>query len=310
MKTEEERDAARVLVVEDMAEQARLISALLEREGYGVEWAASVDQALEMMETADFDIVATDLVMPGKGGQELVAEVRKRHPLVPVIVVTAHGDGAEAAQALRRGATSYVPKARLREELTRTVASVLSIALEERGRIAILRKMTAFHVQFELENEQKLVGPLVRFLQDAVAAVLPAANETQLTHLGVALQEALVNAMHHGNLEVSSEARTGDGHEWRRQIAERLADPLYAERRVRCDFRLDQGEVTCRIEDEGSGFDISGVPDPTDSENLLKGSGRGLFLIGAFMDEVLHNESGNRITLRKRLVPAPQAATH
>jgi CheY-like chemotaxis protein len=306
VKSSEERDRARILVVEDIEEEARLITAILERAGYETSLATTVPEALAAIAEGSFDLVATDLVIPGKGGVELVMELRKRYPQVPVIVVTAHGDGAATAQALRRGASSYVPKAQVLQELVRTVDSVLAVALEERDRNHVLLRMTEFHLVFELENEQNLVGPLVRFLQEAVSAVEPEASETQLTHLGMALQEAIVNAMIHGNLEVSSSARADGGEEWNRLIAERQKSPAYGARRVHLDFRLHNGRVTCAVEDEGPGFDVSAVPDPTDSENLLKGSGRGLFLIGAFMDEVRHNESGNRITLSKNLVVEPR----
>lgn len=285
-----------------------MITAVLERVGYETRRASTVPEALAAMAEHPFDLVATDLVMPGKGGVELVIELRKRYPQVPVIVVTAHGDGAATARALRRGASSYVPKAQVLQELVRTVDSVLAVALEERDRNQVLLRMTEFHLVFELENEQNLVGPLVRFLQEAVSAVEPEATETQLTQLGMALQEAIVNAMMHGNLEVSSATRADGGEEWNRLIAERQKDARYGARRVDVDFRLHEGRVTCAIEDEGPGFDVSAVPDPTDAENLLKGSGRGLFLIGAFMDEVHHNEAGNRITLSKNLVPAPRVA--
>ena len=54
------------------------------------------------------------------------------------------------------------------------------------------------------------------------------------------------------------------------------------------------------IRDEGPGFDPHTLPDPTDAENLLKPSGRGVMLIRTFMDMVGFNESGNEITMIKR----------
>ncbi len=54
------------------------------------------------------------------------------------------------------------------------------------------------------------------------------------------------------------------------------------------------------IRDEGSGFDRSELPDPTDPENLLKSSGRGVMLMQTFMDEVIFNDRGNEVTLIKR----------
>jgi anti-sigma regulatory factor (Ser/Thr protein kinase) len=64
--------------------------------------------------------------------------------------------------------------------------------------------------------------------------------------------------------------------------------------------RLALEEAVWVIRDKGSGFDPSKLADPTDPENLLKSSGRGLFLIRTFMDEAHHSESGNQITMIKR----------
>ena len=67
----------------------------------------------------------------------------------------------------------------------------------------------------------------------------------------------------------------------------------------RMDGYFENG-VQIAIRDEGKGFDPGSLPDPTDPENLIKASGRGLLLMRAFMDDVFHNETGNEVTLIKR----------
>ena len=54
------------------------------------------------------------------------------------------------------------------------------------------------------------------------------------------------------------------------------------------------------VRDGGSGFDITQVPDPTDPENMLRPSGRGLLLMQTFMDEFHFNDIGNEVTMIKR----------
>jgi anti-sigma regulatory factor (Ser/Thr protein kinase) len=63
---------------------------------------------------------------------------------------------------------------------------------------------------------------------------------------------------------------------------------------------MDATAAVFVIRDEGPGFDVATVPDPTDPENFTKPSGRGLLLIRTFMDEVKHNAAGNEITLVRR----------
>ncbi len=68
---------------------------------------------------------------------------------------------------------------------------------------------------------------------------------------------------------------------------------------VTIELAIDETKVEITIEDEGAGFNASGLEDPTADENLLKESGRGVMLIRSFMDEVRYNDVGNRVRLVK-----------
>ena len=82
-----------------------------------------------------------------------------------------------------------------------------------------------------------------------------------------------------------------------------MRDESYASRRVVVGAQFDERSFRCSVRDEGPGFDPASVPDPTDSENLLKTSGRGMYLISMFMDRVEHNDSGSEIVMTKNLIP-------
>ena len=68
---------------------------------------------------------------------------------------------------------------------------------------------------------------------------------------------------------------------------------------VRFTARESADAIEYTIADEGPGFDVTSLPDPTAPENVLNVSGRGILLIRTFMDSVEFNETGNRITMRK-----------
>ncbi len=289
----------RVLIVEDSPDQALLITRLLESAGYSAEVADDATEALTLIERDPPDLVATDLVMPGMSGLELVEAVRADHPFVPVVLMTAVGTGEIAVEALRRGAASYVHKGRLFEDLLPTVEKTLELAREKREQERIHECLVESTLAYRLENDQSLVVPLVSHIQESIKSIRPSQDEGQLMQIGVALQEALLNAMHHGNLEVGSELRQDGSQAYHHKIEERLRDPRYADRRVHLNVRLSRERLECEVLDEGAGFDLSEVPDPTNPENLLKASGRGLYLILAFMDEVSHNESGSEIRMVK-----------
>ena len=128
---------------------------------------------------------------------------------------------------------------------------------------------------------------------------MPEWSNRDCLQIGMAIDEAVVNAMHHGNLEVSAHLRDGDDAEYYRQIRERRQQTPYCDRKVHVQAEFSDQHVCIQISDEGRGFDPAGIPDPTDEENIQKVGGRGLFLIRSFMNQVVHNQAGNQITFTK-----------
>jgi anti-sigma regulatory factor (Ser/Thr protein kinase) len=131
-----------------------------------------------------------------------------------------------------------------------------------------------------------------------------------LIRLGVALHEALTNAMYHGNLELDSALRQDGTEAYFRLAEQRRHVHPYRSRKVEVAVQESPLEGRYVICDAGAGFDPMAVwCDPTDPANLERPSGRGLFLIRTFMHEVRHNARGNEITLvhRRRSAHGPAA---
>jgi CheY-like chemotaxis protein/anti-sigma regulatory factor (Ser/Thr protein kinase) len=287
-----------VLVAEDSPTQALEIKALLEDGGYQTEMAANGLKALEIIARAPPDIVLTDLVMPEMNGLELVEAIRRDFPAVPVILMTAHGSEEIASRALQQGAACYVPKAKLEEDIFTTLERILAVTKPERHRMHALESLAQTEYKFILHNDPELIPPIVGHLEELLGW-LRLCDKTESMRVAVALQEALVNAIDHGNLEVSSELRQQDEQNYCALVAERRRQPPYRDRRVYLAAKLSPAEVVYHIRDEGPGFDPSTLPDPADPANLERIGGRGLMLIRTFMDKVFHNQSGNEITLIK-----------
>ena len=125
-------------------------------------------------------------------------------------------------------------------------------------------------------------------------------DETDRLRVSVALEEALSNAIHHGNLEVTSDLREQDDNAYYDLIRRRQHESPYSQRSVDITVKMSDRGSEFVICDQGPGFDVSSLPDPTDPANLEKASGRGITLMKAFMDEVMYNETGNAVTLIKR----------
>ena len=249
-------------------------------------------------------MVLTDLQMPDMNGLELVLEIRSRHPALPVVLMTGHGSEDVAAQALRSGAASYVPKQHLARDLLEVIETVLEAASAKRRHHRLMDCLTETEAHFVLDNDQALIAPLVGHLKDGLA-LMSGADDTTLLRVSVALREAVLNAMEHGNLELDSTLREQDGDAYHRLGEERRRQEPYHDRRVYVIAHETPEESVYVIRDEGPGFDPTSRPDPCDPANLGRASGRGLLLIQTFMSEVRHNARGNEITLIRRAGRAP-----
>jgi serine/threonine-protein kinase RsbW len=111
-------------------------------------------------------------------------------------------------------------------------------------------------------------------------------DDDEVYWLVTALREALANAVRHGN----------------------RAQP---EREVRVDCTIEDRTVTIRVEDEGDGFDPATIPDPTNPENLLRPSGRGIFYMQQFMNRVEFSRAANggtAVLMVKELQPTTRSA--
>ncbi|MEO8269877.1 MAG: response regulator, partial [Aureliella sp.] len=117
---------ALILVVDDSPTQALCMRRLLQG-CFDVMTVANGKLALAAIHEKVPDLVVTDLHMPEMDGLELVEALREEHPALPIVLTTSQGSEEIAWQALRRGASSYVPKRHLRKELLPTVARFVSM---------------------------------------------------------------------------------------------------------------------------------------------------------------------------------------
>jgi CheY-like chemotaxis protein/anti-sigma regulatory factor (Ser/Thr protein kinase) len=294
------RDRTTILVVDDAALDRRLAGRTIEKNpNLRVIYANDGEEALVAIEHYAPAAVVTDLQMPVMDGLRLVEEVRSRFPAVPVILMTGNGSEDIAIEALRGGAVSYIPKSVLSHQLLPVLQQVLGAAKSDRRQQRLLGAMCEFDCRFEIENDPALVPPLLDYFREHLER-FGICDQTQRTRVGIALEEALLNGLYHGNLELSSALREDGSGAFEKLGRERRQISPFKNRRLEVRARLIPAEAVFVIRDRGPGFDVAALPDPTDPANMERASGRGLLLIRTFMDSVSHNAAGNEITLIKR----------
>ncbi len=115
----------KILVVDDSEGTRNLCSKILEKEGYAVQTAENGEEALKLVNENSFDLIVTDLMMPVMDGMELLEQVKKSNPRMPVIIITAYASVATAVEAIKKGAYDYVPKPFNPGELQVTIEKAL-----------------------------------------------------------------------------------------------------------------------------------------------------------------------------------------
>ena len=210
--------------------------------------------------------------------------------------MTARGSEEIAARALEAGAASYVPKKLLVRELVEVVRRMLDVFRERKSDSRLLGHLRA--ASFILENDLDLLSSLVSYLT-RVLRDSGMFDESDCHRLSTALDEALTNACYHGNLggalgdTRSRPARvpgSREGAPARRPLL-RSAHSRQREPGIRGGVLRHPGR--------GRGFDAAAVRDPTAPEQLERPTGRGIFLMKTFLDEVRYNITGNQVTLLK-----------
>ncbi|MER3428520.1 MAG: hypothetical protein C4334_10545 [Pyrinomonas sp.] len=262
----------RILIVDGNDELRRTLEGALAELGHEVVAVGSGDEALAREDLADFDLVISDLVEDGAAGMQLLSELKQKRLLIPVVVSTSETPSPGIIKAFRMGAANYLRRPYDPEELQQIVEKTLSYKLrfiEEAKLLPYVRE----RIEFELPSDLKLMNGVLNYLMERIIKLGIVKPES--SNLFVALDEAIANAIIHGNKN----------------------DP---NKIVRITAELTPKEARFTIEDEGEGFDVGSVPDPRDPANLFKPSGRGVLLIFNIMDEASYNERGNRLTMVKR----------
>ena len=138
---------------------------------------------------------------------------------------------------------------------------------------------TTSRVSFTLDSSLESVDKVEQTAEQF--ATRAGFDEDTVSHIAMAVREAAVNAVLHGN----SYDKT---------------------KHITASFETTTDSLIIRIADQGSGLDPETLPDPLAPENILRGSGRGIFLIRAFMDEVNFRQlhPGTELTLIKHRTPA------
>ncbi|MBA3314186.1 MAG: ATP-binding protein [Planctomycetota bacterium] len=286
------------LVVEKQSKPGSVYDLVVKHDGWSAERTCDPAAALDRLGSAHFELLVADSEAL-REHDDWLSTVRDRFPDLPVVIVTSRGrDHEQTVKALMLGAATFVPRDHLARDLVATIERIVAICCPDETP-PVGEVLTETVHRYVLPNDRQAVTPVLRHVQGELER-FDVCNKPDRLRVAVALEEAMINAIVHGNLDVSSKLREQGDDAFEKAIAMKRATSPYRERRASLVATFHPGHATFVITDEGTGFDPGGIPDPTDPENLIKPYGRGLLLMRTFMNTVDYNATGNEVTLVKR----------
>lgn len=293
--------APRILLVDDTPLNLEALARALQVEGAELFMATDGEEAWSQMDAdPSFDLVLLDQMMPRLDGLGLLRRMKEdgRFKRVPVILQTADGAPERIAEGIAAGAFYYLTKP-LNLHILR---GVVRAALETRE--------DALRMEADLKAGS-LATPLLlraefsyRTQEDAHAlAALLAKAFPDPERVSMGVWELLINAVEHGNLEITYEEKTKLMQERRlaEEVAERLRRPAFQKRRALAVLERSAGALTLTVEDEGPGFDWTPYLELS-PDRAFHTHGRGIAMAKALcFDEVRYEGRGNRVVAKVAL---------
>ncbi len=256
----------KILIVDDHDDLSTVLTHEFSKLGHLVELCESRDEAVSLIENKNFDLIITDL-----DGEHLTSKSSDTDEIkcLPENV----SDSRRGIKAFKICVSNFQNNKVDDEQLKNFIETTLNHKarfIDQKEIVQNLREK----IEFEIPSVISVMHAILDYLIKRVEKI--GVVNAESSNLFVALDEAFVNAVKHGN-------------------------KFDAAKMVRISAEVSAVEARFTIEDEGEGFDVNGIPDPTDPENLFKISGRGVLIIHNVMDEVRYNERGNRLEMIKRI---------
>jgi DNA-binding NtrC family response regulator len=185
--------ASRVLIIDDDESLRKVMGYMLEEAGDVVDRAASADEGLRIIADRRPDLVLSDIKMPKKDGIELLADIKRVDPTIPVVILTAFASVETAVEAMKRGASDYLTKPIARDDLTLTVAKTLKL---HRLEVENENLRTTINDRFRFDS---IIGlsPAMTAMFDALKKVAPTDATVLITGESGTGKELIAKAIHY-----------------------------------------------------------------------------------------------------------------
>ncbi len=299
-----------ILLLDDDIKILKLVSKLINSCGHKVVTAENGEAGLNIFlkEPLSFDMIISDVMMPVMDGLEFLGKIRQHNGDIPFVVTTAFSDTDIVINALKKGATDFITKPYGSKDLAVALNRIESM-LNTKQSIEHTLPFLSATFQTSMPSRTDLIPGLIGFLQ-TIAKPYCLLYGINIADITTSLSEAISNAVVHGNLDIPSSLKQTSWEDFenilqqRQSISEYVDLPVYVSFQI-IDMNVDGKEKRLAMQwdvlDNGKGFDHTVLSERLDPAKCFL-SGRGMFLIRSFMDDVSWNSKGNGIKMVKYLL--------
>ncbi len=284
-----------ILIIDDNNDLLEYLKDFFMIYNYEVILAETGDEGINKFRQYRPDIVISDMRLPDKNGNIVVKEIKEIDKDVPIIIITGYSDKQLILSAMKNGALDLLRKPFKPKDLRYLINKIETLFKK------IKLKLSSSFVQWEkrelrINNDIYIISPVVNFIFSNIDYI-----SEDVSFMKNGLQEILINAVEHGNLDISYKEKQKllERGDYNRSLKLKSSLPAYRDKYVSIKIFSSPEYLKIIVEDRGKGFDLSSIPDPQNPENFLKESGKGILMALHAYDKVEFNDIGNCVTLIK-----------
>ncbi|MCK4797112.1 MAG: ATP-binding protein [Spirochaetes bacterium] len=291
-----------ILLVMDNEKRAELVYELIKNNvtDARIYKVLDINDALSLfLNDKKIDLIIIDNESSNFDAFELLKKMKKINPKIGVLILSENITKELSLKALNYGAYNLLSLDKHKENVLINIRGYFHGLQNDKLNVEIIQFLIERKTKYQIPNSLKYV-PVVSYHLTRDLTQVGLVDEDQSENIKFGIQEILINAIEHGNLDISYKEKTmllKKGYDLP-QIIEKYSKRIkYSKRKVSIEFTLTREKAIYVIKDQGKGFDWRALSDFSDSKKLILEHGRGIMISKRYFDELNYNEKGNEVTL-------------
>lgn len=292
----------KVLIIENDFVSRHYMRDLLRYAGHSCQTAMNASEGLDIYACGRPDAIICDVLLPGITGMEFLHEIRKSDSKTAIIMTANESSERLAVQVFRAGASDFLKKPIQDKHILPTLQKIADSLPAPPREPSPYGQVDAGTLKFTFPTEYDGTASIIPRIMNELSLDFFSMDDRVSIELG--LSELVTNAIEHGNLNITYDEKTAvadTANALMELCQQRLLDADIASRVITVYYEFTPEECRWTIIDQGNGFDITKVPDPTRKENRETFfHGRGIMFSRHIFDTVTYRGKGNEVTVTKK----------